>query len=82
MIAELWRGLRNSRGGSRGRADGAPGARNVNWEDCFNKALTADAGRGLAGGATQTGGQHTERLCQQTSLEQYEAICVKTHCGN
>lgn len=44
-----------------------PGARNVNWEDCFNKALIfADAGRGLAGGATQTGGQLTVRYCQQT----------------
>ncbi len=52
---------------SRGRAGGAPGARNVNWEDCFNKALIfADAGRGLAGGATQTGGQLTVRYCQQT----------------
>lgn len=51
----------------RGRAGGAPGARNVNWEDCFNKALIfADAGRGLAGGATQTGGQLTVRYCQQT----------------
>lgn len=55
---------------SMGRAGGAPGARNVNWEDCFNKALIfADAGRGLrglAGGATQMGGQLTVRYCQQT----------------
>lgn len=59
-LEELWRR-------SRGRAAGAPGARNVNWEDCFNKALiSADAGRGLAGGATQTGGQLTVRYCQQT----------------
>lgn len=49
--------------------NGAPGARNVNWEDCFNKALIfADAGRGLAGEAPQTGGQLTVRYCQQTSL--------------
>lgn len=52
---------------SRGRASGAPGARNVNWEDCFNKVLIfADAGSGLASGATQTGGQLTVRYCQQT----------------
>lgn len=39
-----------------GGGDGAPGAWNVNWEDCFNKALIfANAGRGLAGGATQAG---------------------------
>lgn len=51
----------------RGRAGGGPEARNVNWGDCFNKALIfADAGRGLAGGATQTGGQLTVRYCQQT----------------
>lgn len=49
------------------RAAGAPRARNVNWEDCFNKALiSADAGRGLAGGATHKGGQLTVRYCQQT----------------
>lgn len=47
--------------------DGAPSARNVNWEDCFNKVLIfADAGRGLAAGATQTGGQLTARYCQKT----------------
>lgn len=40
-----------------GWGGGAPGAWNVNWEDCFNKALIfANAGRGLAGGATQAGG--------------------------
>lgn len=48
-------------------AAGAPGAWNVNWEDCFNKVLIfANAGRGLACGATQTGGQLTARHCQQT----------------
>lgn len=51
------------------RANGAPGTRNVNWEDCFNKALiSVDAGRGLAGGATQTAGQLTGRYCLQTAL--------------
>lgn len=50
-----------------GGGGGCPEARNVNWGDCFNKALIfADAGRGLAGGATQTGGQLTVRYCQQT----------------
>lgn len=69
MITELSRGQiwRNSGGGSWGKAVGALGARNVNWQDCFNKALIfADAGRGLAGGATQAGGQLTARYCQQT----------------
>lgn len=52
---------------STGSAGRAPGARNVNWEDCFNKALIfADAGRGLAGEATQMGGQLTVGYCQQT----------------
>lgn len=65
--AEEGSDLEEQRRRSRGRAGGAPGAWNVNWEDCFNKALIfADAGRGLAGGATQTGGQLTVRYCQQT----------------
>lgn len=59
------------RSGGAGGCDGAPGAWNVNWEDCFNKALIfANAGRGLAGGATQAGegegGQLAARYCQQT----------------
>lgn len=60
----MWR----SAGEERGRAAaGAPGTWNVNWEDCFNKALIcANAGRGLASGATQAGGQLTARYCQQT----------------
>lgn len=61
-----------------GRADGAPRARNVNWEDCFNKVLiSADAGRRLAGGATQTGGQLTVRFCQKTYMSQCELSCIK-----
>lgn len=69
----MWR----SRGEGRASA-GAPGAWNVNWEDCFNKALIfANAGRGLAGGATQAGGQLTARYCQQTWLTQYELSSAK-----
>lgn len=61
-----------------GGSDGAPRAWNVNWEDCFNKVLIfADAGRRLAGGATQTGGQLTVRYCQETYLTPCELICVK-----
>lgn len=66
LIAEKGLGLEEQWNRSRGRASGAPGARNVNWEDCFKKALIfADAGRGLADGATQMGGQLTVRYCQQ-----------------
>lgn len=65
--------------GKAGRAAaGAPGAWNVNWEDCFNKALIfANAGRGLACGATQAGGQLTARYRQQTWLTQHEVSCAK-----
>lgn len=67
-----WGGIRSGETleearGAPARAAGAPGARNVNWQDCFNKALVfADAGRGLVRGATQAGGQLTVRYCQQT----------------
>lgn len=54
--AEPWRGQR--REGGRAAAVGAPGTWNVNWEDCFNKALIfANAGRGLAAGGGHTGGR-------------------------
>lgn len=67
LIAEKGSDLEEQWNGSRGRASGASGARNVNWEDCFNKTLIfADAGRGLADGATQMGGQFTVTYCQQT----------------
>lgn len=55
-LSEPWRGQR--RKGGRAAAVGAPGIWNVNWEDCFNKALIfANAGRGLAAGGGHTGGR-------------------------
>lgn len=48
-----------------GRADGAPRARNVNWQDCFNKVLIlVDAGRRLACRATQSESQLAVRYCE------------------
>lgn len=67
VVAATGSALEEQWNGSRGRASGASGARNVNWQDCFNKALIlADAWRGLADGATQMRGQLTARYCQQT----------------
>lgn len=46
-------------GTSSRRVNGAPGSRNVNWKDCFNKALMC----GHAGGAS--GAPHSHIYCQQ-----------------